>query len=170
MKTGQKFNSLLDVQLPKQNGTTVQCFMVYAAHGVKAYQVSFPTQQTSCPLDFPIRSYDRFSGDCTKGQQPREASRDFSSWWHFIYHNCRNSKVHSHPARSVVPCINTLCISEIRRLLIILMNWNHFAAELLSVLHTLVLLCSSWTCEEIPLVSATSCSMISSTAVPFCVG
>jgi hypothetical protein len=57
------------------------------------------------------------SGDCTEDQQPREAPREFSSWWLFIYHNSRNSKVHSHPARRVVACINILCISEIRRFL-----------------------------------------------------
>ena len=56
------------------------------------------------------------SGDCTEDQQPREAHREFSSWWLFIYHNSRNSKVHSHPARRVIHCINILCISEIRRL------------------------------------------------------
>ena len=41
-----------------QNCTTVQCFMVHASYGVKAYQVNFPTQQTPCRLDFPIKSYD----------------------------------------------------------------------------------------------------------------
>ena len=80
VKTGQNVNSLLDVQLCMQIYTTVQCFMVHAAHGAKAYQVNFSTQPTAYHLDFPIKSYDRFSGDCTKGQQPREASRDFSSW------------------------------------------------------------------------------------------
>jgi hypothetical protein len=39
--------------------------------------------------------------------------RDFSSWWLFTSHNSRNSKVHSHAARRVVPCINNLCVSEI---------------------------------------------------------
>jgi hypothetical protein len=43
--TAQKVNSLSDIQLPMQNCTTVQYFVVHAAHGVKAYQVSFPTQQ-----------------------------------------------------------------------------------------------------------------------------
>ena len=80
VKTGQNVNSLPDVQLPMQNCTTVQCFMLHAAHGWKPYHAIFPTQQTSYHLDFPIRSYGRFSGDCTEDQQPREASRDFSSW------------------------------------------------------------------------------------------
>ena len=80
MKTGQNVNSLPDVQLPMQNCTTVQSFVLHAAHGWKAYHVIFPTQQTSYHLDFPIRSYGRFSGDCTEDQQPREAPRDFSSW------------------------------------------------------------------------------------------
>ena len=39
----------------------------------KAYQVNFPTQPTAYHLDFPIKSYDRFSGDCTEYQQLREA-------------------------------------------------------------------------------------------------
>jgi hypothetical protein len=43
------------------------------------------------------------------------------------------------------------------------------AAELLGALHTLVLPCSSWTYEEIPLGSATSCSTDSSFAAPCCV-
>jgi len=62
----------------------------------------------------PNKEYDRLSGDCTEDQQPHEAPRDFSLWWLFIYHNSRNSKVHSHPERKVVPYITTLCISEIR--------------------------------------------------------
>ena len=86
--------------------------MLHAAHGGKAYHVSYPTQQTSYHLDFPIKSYNWFSGDYTEGQQPREASRDFSSWWLLNYHNSRNSKSHSHPTRRVVPCINNSCILE----------------------------------------------------------
>ena len=95
-----------------QNCTTVQSFVLHATHGWKPYHVSFPTQQTSYHLDFPIRSYGRFSGDCTEDQQPHEAPRVFSSWWLLSYHNSRNSKSHSHPTRRVVPCISTPCISE----------------------------------------------------------
>ena len=80
VKTGKKINSLPDVQLPMQNCTTVQYFVLHAAHGWKAYHISFPTQQTSYHLGFPIRSYGRFSGDCTEDQQPREVPRVFSSW------------------------------------------------------------------------------------------
>ena len=98
-----------------QNCTTVQYFLVLTTHGSKAYHIIFPTQQTSCHLDFPIRSYDWLSGDCTEDQQPREAPRDFSSWWLLSYHNSRNSKSHSHPTRRIVPCINTICISEIKQ-------------------------------------------------------
>jgi len=95
-----------------QNCTTVQCFMLHAVHGWKPYHVIFPTQQTSYHLDFPIRSYGRFSGDCTEDKQPREAPRVFSSLWLSSYHNSRNSKSHSHPTRRVVSCISTSCISE----------------------------------------------------------
>ena len=105
---------MLNVQLPMQN-CIVQYFIVDAAHGVKDYQVNFPTQQTSYHLDFPIRSYDRFSGDCTEGHQPCEAAWEFSSWWLLSYYNSRNSKLHSHPTSRVVPCINTLCISVIEQ-------------------------------------------------------
>ena len=82
---------------------------------MESYQVNFRMQQTSYHLDFPIKSYDRVSGHCTEGQQSGEAPRDFSSWWFLSYHNSRNSKVHSHPTRRVVPYINTLCISEIKQ-------------------------------------------------------
>ena len=123
LKTGQKVKSLLeDLSLFKFSCKTVP---IYNVSWCKIYMVgkinksTFPTQQISCHLDFPIRSYDWLSGDCTEDQQPREAPRDFSSWWIFVYHNSRNSKVHSHPARRVIPCINILCISEIRRFLII---------------------------------------------------
>ena len=112
MKTAQKVNSLPDVQLPMQNCTTVQYFLVHTTYGSKAYHIIFPTQQTSYHLDFPIRRYDQFSGDCTEDQQPCEAHQDFSSWWLLSYHNSRNSKSHSHPTRKVVPCISTPCISE----------------------------------------------------------
>jgi hypothetical protein len=46
-------------------------------------------------------------------------------------------------------------------------TYGFLAAELLSALHTLVLPCSSWTCEEIPLGSATMCSTDSSFAAPY---
>jgi hypothetical protein len=29
-------------------------------------EVNFPMQETAYPLDFPIKSYDRFSGGCTE--------------------------------------------------------------------------------------------------------
>ena len=97
-----------------QNCTTVECFVLHAAHSWKAYHVSFPTQQTSYHLDFPIRSYGRFSGDCTEDQQPCEVPRVFSSWWLLSYHNPGNSKSHSHPTRRVVSCISTPCILEMK--------------------------------------------------------
>jgi hypothetical protein len=76
-------------------------------------EVNFPMQETACPLDFPIKSYDQISEDCAGTQQSHEAVQDFSSWWLFTSHNSRNSKVHLHPTRRAVPCINTLCIYEI---------------------------------------------------------
>jgi hypothetical protein len=76
-------------------------------------EVSFPMQETACPLDFPIKRHDRFSEDFAGTQQSHEAVRDFSSWWLFSQHNSRNSKFHSLPTRRIVPCINTLSISQI---------------------------------------------------------
>jgi hypothetical protein len=67
----------------------------------------------------------------------------------------------SHPTRRVVHSINTpLCTTK---------KYGFPAAELLSGLHTLVLPCSSWTCEEISLGYPTSCSTDSSFAAPYCV-
>ena len=48
--------------------------MVHVAHGWKAYQVYFHTQQTAPLVDFPIRSYGQISGDCSEGQQSRETT------------------------------------------------------------------------------------------------
>jgi hypothetical protein len=68
----------------------------------------------------------------------------------------------SHPTRRVVHSINTPPY-------VLLKKYGFPAAELLSGLHTLVLPCSSWTCEEIPLGYPTSCSTDSSFAAPYCV-
>ena len=61
-------------QLPVQNCINLQSFMVHATHGWKALRVYFHTQKTVCHLDFPIRSYGQISGDCSGGQQSREAT------------------------------------------------------------------------------------------------
>ena len=45
--------------------------MVHAIHGVKPYQVSFPTQPTAHHLDFPRWSYCQNTEDCAEDQQPR---------------------------------------------------------------------------------------------------
>jgi hypothetical protein len=55
-----------------QNCTNLQSFVVHAAHGWKALQVYFHTQQTVRHLDFPIRNYGQISGDCSEGQQSHE--------------------------------------------------------------------------------------------------
>ena len=55
--TGQQVNSLPDVQVPMENCTILQYLVVHDAHGVKAYQVNFSTQQTTRQLEFPRWSY-----------------------------------------------------------------------------------------------------------------
>jgi hypothetical protein len=35
---------------------------------------NFPMQEIACPLDFPIISYDNFSGGYTEGPQPHEST------------------------------------------------------------------------------------------------
>ena len=64
-----KANSLQDVQLPMQNCINLQYFIVHYAHGVKAYQVTFPMQLTACHLDFPIRSNGQNMEDCSEAKQ-----------------------------------------------------------------------------------------------------
>jgi hypothetical protein len=71
VKTGQQFISLHDDQIPVQNCIIVKYFVVHAAHGVKAYQVNFPTQQTTHLLEVPRRSYCQNTEDCTEVKQPR---------------------------------------------------------------------------------------------------
>jgi hypothetical protein len=82
-------------------------------------EVNIPMQETACTLDFPIKCYDQFNEDCALIQQSHEFVQDFSSWWLFTLHNSKNSMVHSHPTKRVVPCINVLCISEIIKTLIL---------------------------------------------------
>ena len=119
MKTGQKVNSLPDVQLPMQNCTNVQCFVVDAAHGLKAYQVYFPTQPTAHLLDFPRWSYWQNTEDCTEDQWPRGNNSELISWRPFrivyiiFFFPCL------HLSRRAVPSINTPLLHSILRLLII---------------------------------------------------
>jgi hypothetical protein len=48
-------------------------------------EVSFPMQETVCPLAFPIKIYDRFSADCIEGQQPRESTSGVVFWGEFSH-------------------------------------------------------------------------------------
>jgi hypothetical protein len=52
------------VQLPIQNCTNLEGFVVHAAHGVKAYQVNFQTQQMAHHLKFLRWSYCQNTEDC----------------------------------------------------------------------------------------------------------
>jgi len=53
----------------------VSCWMAYIA-GKLLESIS---QETVCHLDFPIRSYGQFIGNCSEGQQPCEASSGIHS-------------------------------------------------------------------------------------------
>jgi hypothetical protein len=108
VKTGQKVNSLPDVQLPMQNCINVQCFVVHAAHGLKAYQVNFPMQPMTHHLDFPRWSYCQNTEDCAEDQQ----SRGNSLGIHFVEplsHSLSYLFFIScfHLSRRAVPSINT---------------------------------------------------------------
>jgi hypothetical protein len=48
-------------------------------------EVIFPMQETTCPLDFPITIYYRFSGGCIEGQQPRESTSGVVFWGEFSH-------------------------------------------------------------------------------------
>ena len=124
MKNGQNVNNLPDVQLPIQNCTTVQYFVVHATYGAKSYQVSFPTQQTSYHLDFPRWSYCQITEDCTEDQQPRkitsgiqfEEAFSYTLLCLFISISCLP------PATRDVPSINMSLLHSKWRLLIIEMQ------------------------------------------------
>ena len=70
VKTAQKVNKSsrdrILVQLPVQNYTNLQCFMMHAAHGWKAYWVYFHTQQMAHHFDFSLGTYISFSGDYSR--------------------------------------------------------------------------------------------------------
>ena len=80
MKTSQQVNSLPDVQLPVKNCIILQYFVAHAAHGVKAYQVNFPTHPTTRHLEVPRWSYCQNTEDCAEDQQPRGNSLEI----HFV--------------------------------------------------------------------------------------
>jgi hypothetical protein len=108
VKIGQKVNSLPHVQLPMQNCINVQCFVVHAAHCLKAYQVNFPTQPTTHHLDFPRWSYCQNTEDYTEDQQPHGNSPGIHfveplshSLSYLFFISC------FHLSRRVVPNINT---------------------------------------------------------------
>jgi hypothetical protein len=62
------------LQVPVQNYTNLQSFIVHATHGWKALRVYFHTQQRVHHLDFPTRSYSQISRHCSGGQQSRETT------------------------------------------------------------------------------------------------
>jgi hypothetical protein len=113
--TGQQVNSLPDVEVPMQNYTILQYFVVHAAHGVKAYQVNFPTQEMSRQLEFPTWSYCQNTEDCTKDQQPYENSPGihFVEPFHMVY--LFFSISFSYSSRRAVPSINTLLPHSIQK-------------------------------------------------------
>ena len=61
--------------------------MLHVAHGWKAYEVYFHTQQTARHLDFVLRSYGHISGDCLGGQQSRETTSGIhlEGTFHIVY-------------------------------------------------------------------------------------
>jgi hypothetical protein len=64
------------VQLPMQNCTILQHYVMHAAHRWKDYWVYFHTQQMDCNLDFPRLSYCQITEDCAEDQQPHEISSE----------------------------------------------------------------------------------------------
>ena len=93
--------------------------MVHAIHGMKPYQVSFPTQPTTRHLDFPRWSYCQNTEDSAEDQQPRG---NYSET-HFV-----EACSHSLPflflfvfnlSRRAVPSINIHILLSKRGLLII---------------------------------------------------
>lgn len=101
-----------------QNCTILHYFVVHAAHGVKAYQVNFPTQLTAHLLDFPRWSYWQNTEDCAEYQQPRGNNSEPISWrpFHIVYLIFFFSCLHL--SRRDVPSINTSLPLSNRTLLI----------------------------------------------------
>jgi hypothetical protein len=91
-----------------QNCINVQCFVVHAAYGLKAYQVNFPTQPTTHHLDFPRWSYCQNTEDCAEDQQSHRNSLGIHfveplshSLSYLFFISC------FHLSRRAIPSINT---------------------------------------------------------------
>jgi hypothetical protein len=69
VQTGQKINSQLNVQVPVQNCIIIQYFVNHTMHGVKGYQIIFPTHLVPCHLDIPSWSYDQNIDDHSEDQK-----------------------------------------------------------------------------------------------------
>ena len=112
-------------------------------------------------FDFRVGRNGPFTGDCAEAQETRGC-------WPSTF---QRGDFSSYLSRRIVPSINIPYVYSENNFWSF--EWTHnlygFATELLSVLQTPILPCTSWTCEDISLGSTTSCSTISSTAVPFCV-
>jgi hypothetical protein len=67
--TGQKINSQSNVQVPVQKYIILQYFVMHTMHGVKVYQIIFPTHLVPHHLDIPISSYDQNIEDHSEAQK-----------------------------------------------------------------------------------------------------
>ena len=156
------------VQLLVQNCIILQCF---AAHGWKFYWVYFHTQQTTPHFDFPLGSYNSFSGDCSRGKQPREDSWKSISWkpFHILYLFISFSC--SYLSRRVVPSINIPMLPRKRRLWMIRIQTPLFSCVLTKPERDLypLLLCfpsrrlHKWPCHQHPIHAP-------GPSIPGCVG
>jgi hypothetical protein len=103
--TGQSVNSQPDVQVPMQNCTNIQYFMVHAARSVKVHQVNFPMHLTARHLEFPRWSYCQNTKDCQKTNNHAETHQERGGPFHigciFVFVSC------FHLSRRSAPCINT---------------------------------------------------------------
>ena len=151
----------------------------------KAYEVYFPTQQVSRHFDFPIRIYGwiiedcsecqeshrngHFTEDCAEAQETRgnwRPSREWFTCWPSIF---QRGDFSSYLSRRVVPSINIPYVYSEKNFWsfdkpIWYSSW--FADVCLTPLFLRVLL---GLVRKISLKSPTSCSMVASSAVPFCV-
>jgi hypothetical protein len=116
VQTGQSVNSLPNVQVPVQNCTILQCFIVHATRSVKVHQANFPTHPTTHLLEFPRWSYCQNTEDCAEDQQSHGNS---SGAWRPFHRGCLLVFVSCfHLFRRSAPCINTSLLHSKRKTLI----------------------------------------------------
>jgi hypothetical protein len=72
VQTGQKINSQPNVQFPMQNCIILQYFVKHTMHGVKGYQIIFPTHLVPHHLDIPSWIYDQNIEDHSEDQKTCE--------------------------------------------------------------------------------------------------